>query len=139
MGSCKRTKDKSPSLRIERREKSDKHLVSVWDYDDSLEWKEHELEECSRRMKRCEGEIRELKKRGTYVERSVNTHVYQSKDRTPAKRRRDSPHERKERSLTPEEKQSKRHHGDRYEKSDSDWEREEERRSRWHKEGATTT
>ncbi|KAF7134822.1 hypothetical protein RHSIM_Rhsim08G0143500 [Rhododendron simsii] len=70
-GDSKRAKDKSLSFREERSEKSNKRSVNVWDCDDSLERKEHELEEYARRMKRCERETRELKKCGTYVERFV--------------------------------------------------------------------
>ncbi|KAI8566950.1 hypothetical protein RHMOL_Rhmol02G0082600 [Rhododendron molle] len=49
-GGINRTKDKSPSFRMERREKSDKRSMSVWDYDDSLDQKERELEESAKRM-----------------------------------------------------------------------------------------
>lgn len=66
-----------------------------------------------------------------------STRGYHSRNQTPERRRRSSP--RKRRSLTPMEGRLRKHHRDRYERFDSDWEREKECRSERWKEGITTT
>ncbi|XP_058219289.1 uncharacterized protein LOC131329886 [Rhododendron vialii] len=141
-----------------RREKeSVAHSRSVHNNEDILYKKRQEIEEFARLIKKRKHEIRELERIREHLEdsglsrRNSRGDRYamvkykkapsvgrrsRSRSRTPEPRKASSRKRRsRSRSLTPKEGETRKHHRDRYERLDSDWERNAPNKTKERKEG----